>query len=142
MFDFVNNFSCANDGIGLLREIKDAVAREKESDPDFDDSGFEDIDTYFVLDQILEVQEMFREIERRLEGSWDVMFQEYCKFYEKNGHGDVPKTREYKKLNNWCKHQRQNFSNGILSDIRIDELNKKNLFGIFINLILIITLKH
>ena len=142
VFDFVNNFSCANDGVGLLREIKDAIAREKESDSDFDDSGFEDIDTYFVLDQILEVQEMFREIEGRLTGSWDVMFQEYCKFYEENGHGDVPKTREYKKLNNWCKHQRQNFSNGILSDIRIDELNKKNLFGIFINLILIITLKH
>lgn len=62
VFDFVNNFSSANDGVGLLREIKDAIAREKESDPDFDDSGFEDIDTYFVIDQILEVQEMFREI--------------------------------------------------------------------------------
>ena len=68
VFDFVNNFSSANDGVGLLREIKDAIAREKEGDPDFDDSGFEDIDTYFVLDQILEVQEMFREIEGRLGG--------------------------------------------------------------------------
>ena len=68
VFDFVNNFSSANDGVGLLKEIKDAVAREKENDPDFNDSGFEDIDTYFVLDQILEVQEMFKEIEGRLQG--------------------------------------------------------------------------
>lgn len=123
VFDFVNNFSCANDGIGLLREIKDAVAREKESDPDFDDSGFEDIDTYFVLDQILEVQEMFREIEGRLIGSWDVMFQEYCKFYEENGHGDVPKTGEYRKLSNWCKVQRQNLSDRILKEERKKILN-------------------
>lgn len=116
VFDFVNNFSCVNDGVGLLQEIKDAIAREKESDSDFDDSGFEDIDTYFVLDQILDVQEMFREIEGRLTGSWDAMFQEYCKFYEENGHGDVPKTREYRKLSNWCKDQRQNLSDGILKE--------------------------
>lgn len=66
VFDFVNNFSSVNDGIGLLKEIKEAIAKEKESDPDFDDSGFEDIDTFFVIDQVLEVQEMFREIEGRL----------------------------------------------------------------------------
>lgn len=123
VFDFVNNFSSANDGVGLLKEIKDAIAKEKESDPDFDDSGFEDIDTYFVLDQILEVQEMFREIEGRLQGNWDVMFQEYCKFYEENGHGDVPKTEEYRKLNNWCKYQRQDLGNGILEEERKQLLN-------------------
>jgi len=26
VFDFVNNFSSVNDGVGLLKEIKDAVA--------------------------------------------------------------------------------------------------------------------
>lgn len=106
VFDFVNNFSSVNDGIGLLKEIKDAIAEEKESDPDFDDSGFENIDTFFVLENVIEIQEMFREIEGRLHGDWDVMFQEYCKFYEENGHGDVPKTEEYRKLSNWCQHQR------------------------------------
>lgn len=68
VFDFVNNFSSVNDGIGLLREIKDAVAREKENDPDFDDNGFEDIDTFFVLENVVEIQEMFKEIEGRLTG--------------------------------------------------------------------------
>ena len=68
VFDFVNNFSSVKDGIRLLQEIKDAVAKEKESDPDFDDSGFEDIDTFFVLEQVVEIQEMFREIEGKLEG--------------------------------------------------------------------------
>lgn len=68
VFDFVNNFSNVNDGIWLLKEIKDAVVKEKENDPDYDDSRFEDIDTFFVLDQIVEIQEMFREIEVRLQG--------------------------------------------------------------------------
>lgn len=85
VFDFVNNFSSANDGVGLLREIKDAVAKEKESDPDFDDSGFEDIDTYFVLDQILEVQEMFKVIEGRLTGSWDLYFKALKQYKEREG---------------------------------------------------------
>lgn len=126
VFDFVNNFSSVNDGIGLLREIKDAIAKEKESDPDFDDSGFEDIDTYFVIDQVIEIQKMFREIEGRLIGSWDAMFQEYCKFYEENGHGDVPNTEEYKKLNNWCQHNRTSRIQNNLLEKRISLLDEKN----------------
>lgn len=85
VFDFVNNFSSVNDGIGLLKEIKDAVAREKESDPDFDDSGFEDIDTFFVIDQIVEIQEMFREIEERLTGSWDLYIKALKQYKEREG---------------------------------------------------------
>lgn len=66
VFDFVNNFSSVNDGIGLLKEIKDAVVREKESDPDYDDSAFDDIDTFFVLENVIQIKEMFAEIEGRL----------------------------------------------------------------------------
>ena len=90
VFDFVNNFSSANGGVGLLREIKDAIAREKESDPDFDDSGFEDIDTYFVIDQVVEIQEMFREIEGRLSGSWDLYIKALKQYKEREGDCLVP----------------------------------------------------
>ena len=68
VFDLVNNFSSVNDGIGFLKEIKDAVAREKEGDPKFDDKNFVDIDTFFVTDQIMEIQGMFAEIEGKLGG--------------------------------------------------------------------------
>lgn len=68
IIDAVNNFSAIGQGMELLGEIKEAVAKEKESDPDFDNSGFEDIDTFFVVEQIVEIQEMFREIEGRLQG--------------------------------------------------------------------------
>lgn len=68
IIDAVNNFSDVGQGKELLREIKDAVAREKESDPDFYDSGFEDFDTFFVLENVVQIQEMFVEIEGRLGG--------------------------------------------------------------------------
>lgn len=89
VFDFVNNFSSVNDGIGLLREIKDAVKKEKESDPDFDDNDFVDIDTYFVMDQIVEIKEMFRTIEERLQGGFEKNINDIIDFF--NNYGCLPK---------------------------------------------------
>ena len=80
VFDFVNNFSSANGGVGLLREIKDAIAREKESDPDFDDSGFEDIDTYFVY--ITEIYNVNYSAVARL---YRMPAREYCFVFQQNG---------------------------------------------------------
>ena len=113
VFDFVNNFSSVNDGIGLLKEIKEAIAKEKESNPDFDDSGFEDIDTYFVIDRVVEIQKMFREIEGRLEGSWDLYIKALKQYKEREGDCDVPAKHieivgEIKlALGNWCQTMRQ-----------------------------------
>ena len=83
IIDAVNNFNSAGQGMKLLGEIKEAVAKEKESNPKFDDSRFEDIDTFFVVEQIVEIKEMFKEIKERLHGSeWteedeDLMRQYY-----------------------------------------------------------------
>lgn len=90
VFDFVNNFSSVSDGIGLLKEIKDAVAKEKESNPNYDDSGFDDIDTFFVLEQIVEIQERFAEIEGRLEGGWDLYIKALKQYKEREGDCLVP----------------------------------------------------
>lgn len=71
IIDAVNNFSYAGQSMKLLGEIKDSIKREKQSNPDFDDSGFENIDTFFVVEQIVEIQKMFEEIAGRLQGrSW------------------------------------------------------------------------
>lgn len=68
IIDAVNNFSSAGQGMKLLSEIKGAVTREKKSNPKFDDSGFVDIDTFFVVEQIVEIKEMFKGIEGKLTG--------------------------------------------------------------------------
>lgn len=90
IIDAVNNFSAVRQGMELLNEIKNAIAREKEKDPNFDDTGFEDIDTFFVIEQILQVKEMFAEIEGRLEGNWDLYVTALTRYKEKNGNCDVP----------------------------------------------------
>lgn len=124
IIDAVNNFSSAGQGMKLFKEIRDTIAKEKEGNPDFYDSGFEDIDTFFVLENVVEIQEMFKEIEGRLCDNWDVMFQEYCKFYEENGHGDVPKTKKYKRLVEWCYDQRNNLNNNMLLEYRKNLLDE------------------
>lgn len=90
IIDAVNNFSAVGQGMELMREIKDAIAKEKESDPDFDDGGFEDIDTFFVLEQIVEIQGMFKEIEERLEGNWDLYIKALKQYKEREGDCLVP----------------------------------------------------
>jgi len=90
IIDAVNNFSSAGQGMKLLGEIKDSIAKEKENDPDFDDSGFEDIDTFFVLEQVVEIQEMFREIEGRLQGSWDLYIRALKQYKGREGNCLVP----------------------------------------------------
>lgn len=129
IFDLVANSQFISDATDLSfpNELRGEIEKRKK-ECEKEDKEYEvgfDVNEFIVMDEFMDAISGFRAIEGRLIGSWDVMFQEYCKFYEENGHGDVLKTREYKKLNNWCKHQRQNFSNGILSDIRIDKLNKK-----------------
>ena len=90
IIDAVNNFSAVGQGMELLKEIKDAVAREKESDPDYEDDGFEDIDTFFVLEQVVEIQEMFAEIEGELESNWDLYIKALKQYKEREGDCLVP----------------------------------------------------
>ena len=64
IIDAVNNFNSVQQGMGLLQEIKEAVAKEKESgNRGSGDSGLSDIDTFFVTEYVQNVQEMFGQIE-------------------------------------------------------------------------------
>ena len=76
--------------MGLLKDIKDAIEKEKESDPDFDNSGFEDIDTFFVVEQILEVYEMFAQIEGWLQNDWNLYIRTLKQYKEREGNCLVP----------------------------------------------------
>ena len=130
IFDLVANSQFISDATDLsfpgeLRgEIEKRKKECKKEDKDYE-VGF-NVDEFIVMDYFMDVVSGFKEIEGRLEGNWDVMFQEYCKFYKENGHGDVPKTEEYKKLNNWCKNQRSNLDNGVLQEERKQLLDENN----------------
>ena len=90
IIDAVNNFSTAGQGMKLLSEIKEAVAKEKESNPKFDDSGFVDIDTFFVVEQILEVHEMFAQIEGWLHNDWNLYIRTLKQYKKREGSCLVP----------------------------------------------------
>lgn len=80
--DAVNNFRSVGQGRKLFKEIRGAIEREKKSNPHFDDSGFEDIDTFFVLENIIEIEEMFKEIEAELTGrEWTIEEDNILKEY-------------------------------------------------------------
>lgn len=131
VFDLVNNFSSAGDGVGLLKEIKEAVAKEKAENPDFDEDKFTDIDTFFVLDQVRDVQELFSEIEGRLQGSWDLYIKALKQYKEREGDCYVEKNHVEivdgvsVKLGRWClnlrsaKRGKQRYS---LTKDRIEQL--------------------
>lgn len=72
VIDAVNNFSSVGKGMELMEEIREAVSREKESNPNFDDSDFLDLDLFFITEQVKEIQELFAEIEGRLcDNKWE-----------------------------------------------------------------------
>lgn len=85
----------------------------------------EDIESFFVFDQVMDAVNAFKEIEEKLYVSWDQMYQEYCKFYEKNGHGDVPSGNGYEELYDWCYQQRKDLNNKVLKAVRKELLDKK-----------------
>lgn len=135
IIDAVNNFSSVGQGMELLKEIKDAVAREKEVNPEFDDSGFEDIDTFFVVENVIEIKEMFREIEGRLQGSWDLYIKALKQYKEREGDCLVP-PKHVEIVNDvnvslgyWCLRLRNenNTKKGVcvLTEEMREELNKE-----------------
>lgn len=121
IFDLVANSQFISDAADnfpneLKRDIEKRKEEYKKEGKNYE-VGF-DVDEFIVMDEFMDVISGFKAIEGKLRDDWDAMFQEYCKFYKENGHGDVPKTEEYRKLNVWCQNQRQDLNNGILKENR------------------------
>ena len=92
IIDAVNNFSYMKDGIKLLQEIKEEIAKEKKNNKDFDDSDFLDIDTFFVTEYICDVERMLNEIEDKLYNkiTVDMVIEYLVKYKEQYGNLFVP----------------------------------------------------
>lgn len=129
IFDLVANSQFISDAVdNFPNELKGEIEKRKEEcekeGKDYE-TGF-DVNEFIVMDEFMDVVSGFRAIEGRLIGDWDVMFKEYCKFYEENGHGDIPKTEENKKLRIWCQTQRKNLKSGELKENKKRLLDEKN----------------
>lgn len=86
IIDAVNNFDSVQQGIGLLQEIKEAVAKEKEGgNKDSEEYGLTNIDTFFVTEYIQDVQDMFEKVEIQLKDSWDLYIRALEQYKEREG---------------------------------------------------------
>jgi len=77
-----------------------------------------------VMDETKEVMEVFDEIEDRL-ASWESMYEKLLKFKRNNGHCNVPdEWPEDPQLGKWVGKQRTKRNNGLLSNDRIERLDR------------------
>lgn len=133
IFDLVANCESIMD-CSLKNDLLDAIdKRENSSISGFDvnarkkekEIAKRDIESFFVYDQVLDAVNAFRDFEKKFNASWDKMYQEYCSFYEKYGHGDVPSGNEYLELYNWCYQQRKDLNNKVIEIDRKELLDRK-----------------
>ncbi len=131
IFDLVANCESIMD-CSLKNDLLNAIDKRENSNI----SGFgvnakkkemtkRDIESFFVYDQVLDAVNAFRDFEKKFNASWDKMYQEYCSFYEKYGHGDVPSGNEYLELYNWCYQQRKDLNNKAIEIDRKELLDRK-----------------
>ena len=113
VIDAVNNFNAVQQGMGLLQEIEEAVAKES-GNRGSGDSCLSDIDTFFVIEYVQNVQEMFGQIEGRLQDSWDLWIRALEQYKEREGECLVPSNHveileggTKLKLGNWVLNMRQ-----------------------------------
>ena len=85
---------------------------------------------FTVIDEVHECIELFDRLENVLTASWDLMYECAKKYYEKNGHLEVPAryfSEDGYSLGRWIYNQRsirKGTLSGTLTDIQIEKLNK------------------
>ena len=89
----------------------------------------EDIEKFFVFDQVVDAISVFKSIEKRLVDRWEYGLSCFDKYVKENN-GDVLVPLKYRdedgfSLGNWVSRNRSDFKSGKLSVDKIDELNRK-----------------
>ncbi len=125
IFDVVNNI----DSLYQINAFEQELTGEKESlktteiveNESEDDLGFE------IIDELYECREMFEQLHRNLNASWDVYYQELCRYAEEHGDANVPKCYKTEGglcLGVWLVRQRSLYRKGLLGAVEIYALDK------------------
>jgi len=123
IFDFVNNFNsiCADDFLMQLN-----IARENEKKLRDKLGLAENCPPFSIYDETKDEIEFFKSIEEKLANMWDYTYEQLKEYYKINGNCMVSRKHENKQLGYWVGKQRNFYNKGLLSQERIDKLNKLN----------------
>lgn len=81
--------------------------------------------SYNCLD---EIKLLFDEVDKRVENSWNTMYEKLKEYYVEHQHSKVPKSYHDRQLVNWVNLQRKYYKKGILSDEKKGLLDKLDFF--------------
>lgn len=131
IFDMVNNFDSLSQINDLKQELEGAIEKynnegcgykeENEKDGICDIGGFE------IVDELRDCRLILEQIQRNLDASWDIYYQELCRFTEEHGTCTVPKryrTADGLLLGRWFLRQKGMYREGRLSPEHTAALEK------------------
>lgn len=130
IFDLVSNSQFISETAdNFPNELRGEIERRKkecEKEGKEYEVGF-DVDEFIVMDQFMDVVSGFKEIEGRLEGSWENGLRYFDK-YVKEHNGDVLVPERYVDedrflIGNWVAHKRKELN--LLPEYKVNELNKR-----------------
>ena len=126
IFDIVNNFENLYSVSALQEEIQEMVTfyRNEKREISLDAESFQ------IIDEVKDCRALFNQLEETLGMSWDMMYREAKKYYERYGDLEVSKsyrTEDNVPLGAWIQTQRRIYHgkrNGLLTETRISLLNR------------------
>ena len=113
IFDFVDNI----DNLELINFRRDLMESEKSNNEYRNSLGLcEERINFALYEEHEDVINKFRNIERKITYNWYDNFNHLVKFYEVNGHIEVPNDKVNERLYKWCILQRSLFNKQVLND--------------------------
>ena len=130
IFDLVANCESIMD-CNLKNDLLNAIQRSDKDNKNENSTEItkEDIENFFVFDQVVDAISVFKSIEKRLVDRWEYGLKCFDK-YVREHNGDVLVPLKYRDedgflLGNWVSQNRSDFKSEKLSVDKIDELNRK-----------------
>lgn len=113
IFDFVDNI----DNLELINFRHDLVESEKRNNEYRRELGLcEERINFALYEEHDDVISKFRNIEKKITYNWYDNFNNLVKFYEVNGHIEVPNDKVNKRLYKWCILQRSLYNKQVLNE--------------------------
>lgn len=120
IFDMVNNF----DNLYQIDALKEEFDELAQMYGRAGDKGWEDVEGFTVIDELRGCRELMEQIQKNLDTTWDIYYQELCRYAKKHGNVRVP--RRYVSadlyLGRWLQRQKAMYHENKMPETKIRQL--------------------